>query len=116
LQAANAPSQTAILYPFTICSGNVPSTFCDGTGVVENKGDLKLNVYPNPSSSDVTITLGIGSSMTIHLVDFSGRTLLVENVNATTYKLQRGNLNSGMYLLKITSENGVYSTETVVFE
>lgn len=116
LQLANTPAETANLYSFTTCSGNVAPTFCDGTGINETKGDLKLNVFPNPSNGDVTITLGNGSSMSIQLIDFAGRTLLSENTNSSSYTLQRGSLINGMYLLRITNENGVSSTETVVFK
>lgn len=116
LQPANTPAQTATLYSFTSCSGNVASTFCDGTGINETKGDLALTVFPNPSNNDITVTLGNGSSMSVQLIDFAGRTLLTDEVKSTSYKLQRGSLNNGIYLLKITNENGISTTETIVFK
>lgn len=114
LQAPNTPAETANLYSFTTCTGNVPMDFCTGAGIAELENN-NFSVFPNPSIGDVTIKFLEKGEMKVELVDFSGRIILSENVNSSSYLLGRGSLTNGMYLLRVTNENGISSTKSVVF-
>ena len=107
LQAPNAPAQTATLYTTTYC--------LPGAGIGELDNELGFNVYPNPSNGDMTIQLQENEKVTIQLIDFSGRVMLSETSQNSTFLLQRGSLNNGLYLLRIFNESGKSTTKPVLF-
>lgn len=115
LQAANTPAETATLYPYTDCSGNEPMDFCTGAGINEMNKEVAFKVFPNPANESMTIQFEVEGSHTIELVDFSGRMILSEIIQSNSYLLERGALKNGMYLLKVTNERGMTSTQSVVF-
>jgi len=105
-QAANAPAQTATLYP---------TTYCLPVAIDEVKQELGFNVYPNPANGDMTIQFEKTENVIIQLVDFSGRLMINEISQNSSFTLQRGTLKNGCYLLKIINENGKSSTKTIVY-
>lgn len=115
LQNANTPAETANLYTYTTCTGNVPMDFCTGAGVNELDKEVAFAVYPNPSSENMTINFMDDGNMQIELVDFSGRIMLSKTTQTKSFLLERGSLKNGMYLLRVTNSNGVSSTKSVVF-
>lgn len=115
LQAANTPAQTATLYPFTICTGDLPVDFCTGASVNEILSDLNVNIYPNPTDNELNIELKENQQILIELVDFSGRVLLSESVFSSNFKLERNGINNGIYLLNITDKIGNKITRSVIF-
>jgi hypothetical protein len=115
LQASNAPAQTATLYPFTPCSGNIPVDFCTGAGLVESIGDLKFKIYPNPSQIDMVIEFEEETELLVELYDFSGRNLISKEQFGSKIQLERNGLNNGIYLLKLTTKTGKSFTQSIIF-
>ncbi|MEY3237972.1 MAG: hypothetical protein RI883_2073 [Bacteroidota bacterium] len=115
LQAPNAPAETATLYSFTTCSGNMPVDFCTGAGLVESMDNINFKVYPNPSTSDVTIEWSDESEMLVELYDFSGRKLFSKEQFGSSLQLERNGLNSGIYLMKLTNKQGQTVTQSIIF-
>lgn len=115
LQAPNAPAQTATLYPFTLCSGNVSVDFCTGAGLSEAFSNLNLKVYPNPSSNDMTIEWTTETEMSIELFDFSGRRLYSKKEFGKNCLIERNGLINGIYLLKLTNKSGETTTQSIIF-
>ncbi len=115
LQAPNAPAQTATLYPFTPCSGNIPVDFCTGAGLVESIGDLKFKIYPNPSQNDMVIEFEEETELQVELYDFSGRNLISKEQFGSKIQLERNGLNNGIYLLKLTTKTGKSYTHSIIF-
>jgi hypothetical protein len=101
LQAANTPAQTADLYTFSECSGNIPEDFCTDASVNELDKELTFSMYPNPSSSKVTVAFETASEKHIQLVDFSGRILVDEWTKEKVFTIEGALFNTGMYLLKV---------------
>lgn len=115
LQAPNIPAQTATLYPFTPCSGNVSVDFCTGAGLLEAFSNLNLKVYPNPSSNDMTIEWTTETEMSIELCDFSGRRLHSKKEFGKNCVIERNGLINGIYLLKLTNKSGETTTQSIIF-
>ena len=115
LQAPNAPAQTATLYPFTPCSGNIPVDFCTGAGLVESIDDLKFKIYPNPSQNDMVIEFEEETELRVELFDFSGRNLISKEQFGSKIQLERNGLNNGIYLLKLTTKTGKLVTQSIIF-
>jgi len=115
LQAPNAPAETATLYSFTTCSGNMPVDFCTGAGLVESTDNINFKVYPNPSTSDVTIEWSDETEMLVELYDFSGRKLFSKEQFGSSLQLERNGLNSGIYLMKLTNKQGQTVTQSIIF-
>ena len=106
LQAANTPAQTANLYAFSTCTGDIPEDFCTDASLNEVDKELTFSMYPNPSSSTVTLAFETASEKHIQLVDFSGRILVDEWTQEKVFTLEGELFHNGMYLLKV-EENTV---------
>lgn len=115
LQAPNAPVQTATLYTFTSCSGDSPIDWCTGASILENNDEVGFIVYPNPSNQEMTIEWNSEKSMTIEVYDFTGRRVAFNTTVADKFILNKKNLDSGVYLLKLTEGNGKTTTKTIIF-
>ncbi|MGZ3862059.1 MAG: T9SS type A sorting domain-containing protein [Bacteroidia bacterium] len=105
LQAPNAPAQTATLYPFTACL----------VGIQTISNSINLQVYPNPSNDKITLVLGNNDVHNIQLTDVSGRTVRSYSSSQTEFTIEKGELNAGMYLLKVTDSKGQSSLQKVLF-
>jgi hypothetical protein len=68
-----------------------------------NSNDLK--VYPNPSSSDITVELKKDGIYTIELIDVTGKVVLVKSTEEEKLNLNINFLSNGVYYLKAKSQN-----------
>ena len=75
--------------------------------------DIKLGIFPNPTSGVVYLNLSAqnAGNLLVNLRDATGNAVMhisyPANVGANSYKLDLSNLNSGVYFINITDENGV---------
>ena len=79
----------------------------------------ELNVYPNPAANWVMIELSNDAYESLEnaqvvIMDISGKELFQTNLSRTTYLWETGNIENGIYLIIIKSNNGIYATEKVV--
>jgi hypothetical protein len=116
-QAANTPYGTANLYSFTNCSTNSPLTCASATGIKNiSAANLLLEVYPNPSTSDVNVVFSNNSDTHfIELTDISGRVLKSATTTQAVYTLEKSNLNAGVYFLKVSNNQGEASIQKIIF-
>lgn len=68
-----------------------------------NNNDLK--VYPNPSSSDITVELKKDGIYKIELIDVTGKVVLVKSTEEEKLNLNINFLSNGVYYLKAKSQN-----------
>ena len=107
LQAPNAPSGTADLYPLTFC----------GLGIAEASNVMIKEIYPNPSNDQVTVVFEEGVVLNeIALLDLSGRVVQSYPTNSSNLIISKKDLKAGVYLLKSTTDQGVVSTSKIVFK
>ncbi|GAB5417601.1 MAG: hypothetical protein Crog4KO_25860 [Crocinitomicaceae bacterium] len=77
--------------------------------VEELNSEHEINIYPNPTSTQLHVELGQGIDKTgrIQLLDISGR--IINDVSLSgnnNYTFDVSNLNSGVYLLHLVQNNG----------
>lgn len=81
-------------------------------GLIENSTS-SVSLYPNPTENNLTLEGLNGSSNTISVVNMNGQVMNSHSVIASdSFELNVSNLDSGIYFVKIDSEN---SSETIRF-
>ena len=69
---------------------------------------LDFDMYPNPASENLTIQLSSGSDKaTVQFYDYLGKLALTSEVTATNNKIDVNNLSSGVYVLKVLSDDKI---------
>lgn len=80
------------------------------TSIDENDGDLKL--YPNPTDGKVTI---VATGIThIAVVNALGQVLYDADIDGDRCELNLGRYNAGVYMVHITTGNGVFTRRVTV--
>ena len=85
--------------------------------------DVKFSNYPNPATSQTTITysLAVNAKVNLKVVDLTGR-LLAVLVNAEQiagkqeyyWDFTKNKITSGMYILILKINNNIYSRKVIV--
>lgn len=118
IMANNKDSLATFLYRILDCNPNnlqLPTQkTCDvPTGLVElSEKTLKANIYPNPTSKDVTIELNnnfVLSNTRIMLVNSLGEVLIDQVAKSYINNINLSNFAQGVYFVKITSNNSNYT-------
>ncbi|MCF8381707.1 MAG: T9SS type A sorting domain-containing protein [Bacteroidales bacterium] len=80
---------------------NFTKSASNATGIKDN--DFAVNVYPNPANDMFVVEVSAESS--VQLIDMNGRVLrTIDHVSDKT-QMNVNDLSSGIYMVKITSEN-----------
>ncbi len=83
-----------------------PCAPIDDTGV-EEFGQSNVYLYPNPTSTSVTLTFANSFEGQVVITDVMGRSLIVEKFNGTAAKIDLEKLPStGIYFAKILNADG----------
>ena len=78
------------------------------TGLNKTIG-TEVKIYPNPVQNELFIEGGKGQ---IEIIDFSGK--VVKNItNSNTKSINISDLYEGIYILKLTTENGIYTDRLI---
>jgi hypothetical protein len=92
-------------------------------GIKDEKQDVNISVYPNPFSAftNVEFSLLKPSIVKIDVCNFLGGTVYSETArkySSGTNKIQinSGNLESGVYLVKLTIDNNTYTRKVSVIK
>lgn len=79
---------------------------CEGISSVQETNLLGLGVFPNPSSSEITLTSEAVGNGTITILDITGRAVIQNKLAITsTQKINIQELPNGVYSLVVTIEN-----------
>ena len=80
----------------------------DDEGIDDVNGGMSLNIYPNPSSGNTTISIeGVNGRLTVAVVDMNGRTVTSEQVECNEGCMKQinvGNLARGAYFVRVFGE------------
>ena len=76
---------------------------------LESELSKAMTLFPNPAKRNVTLQLSaIDGEVALSVISASGQVLKVENIKgALQHKLDISNLNTGVYILRINTVNGV---------
>lgn len=81
-------------------------------GIVEINPLTKIKIYPNPTNEILFIENNLNSTIDkIVLTDISGKIILEEKDNFS--EINMGNIENGIYILNISSENSIYNYKIV---
>ena len=103
-------------YNAGIVTNTTLNTIASSLSVKEEKAEItSVSIYPNPVSNllNVNISLNKSENVKVEIFDYTGKIIYTKKViinNGTNnYKLNVKDLNNGVYLVKITSQNLNYS-------
>lgn len=88
---------------------------CEFVGINEaEESNNQIAVYPNPANSTVNIQLANNSAAQVELINLVGQTVLSQNASTGTVKLDVSNLNQGVYMVRVSQNNRVYTSKLIV--
>ena len=73
---------------------------------IENENNQLFSVYPNPSSTDITIQINDSKVNNYYssLMDITGKTLIYQAISTPTFKVSLSHLTVGTYFLRISND------------
>jgi len=83
----------------------VPWLLNEGFTNIEEDSDSKIIISPNPAKDYFTINFNNNSEKEISIFSIQGRLLKTENTNSENHKIDCSNFESGIYIIKINSNN-----------
>ncbi len=96
------------------CS-SAPSAAVNITSLgIKNDQQLKLAIYPNPSTGLVNLTLPESQVYEITVADITGKVILNQKVNETKAQLNLNPASKGIYLLKISSQGATTIRKLII--
>jgi fibronectin-binding autotransporter adhesin len=97
----------------TTCSFSYPMNCTVGIPELASSGSL--SVYPNPASDNITIELNkINSNALISIYDITGKIVRTYATENNRLNINRDGLQSGLYLITVTSDNRRYTSKLVI--
>jgi hypothetical protein len=100
---------------FTTATPMVRMNFDPSASIDALENAFGLNVYPNPASDVINISLNKTTSATISVIDVTGKVVKTSSMNGLTSSVNTSGLMSGVYYVTITDGTSV-ATEKVVIK
>lgn len=81
-----------------------------GVGLKEYKGNIKVNLFPNPATTQLTIDAGYENEIKeIKVLDVLGKEIMHQPISSKTKtQINIENYNSGVYLIQVKCANGEF--------
>ncbi|AGC77495.1 putative secreted protein (Por secretion system target) [Nonlabens dokdonensis] len=103
-----------------VITSNVPTIWYDNlylhkntTASVNDFSIAPFKVYPNPSSSEWTISSTDTILQSVQVYDLSGKLVISQEVNNDSVLIDANSLTSGVYIAKVTSAEGTQNLKLV---
>jgi hypothetical protein len=100
---------------YTTSTPMVRMNFDPTAAINEVANAFGLNVYPNPASDVINVTLNKEVAASITVVDVTGKVVKTSTINGTSASINTTGLSNGVYYVNITDGTSV-STEKVVIK
>jgi len=104
ISALVAGSYEVIVTDANGCMDSVTTTISTQVSIDE-KGNVTMNVYPNPSNGIINIEFSQNIDGTITVFDAVGQIVLVEKITSTKQKINLENNERGLYFLQVENNN-----------
>ena len=90
--------------------------FYDIVASIDNHNtNFRVDLFPNPSTGDISITLPKSTNYSITLTDLTGRVVRMENViNTSSYLLKRNELANGVYNLTVSTNTETFTKKVIL--
>jgi photosystem II stability/assembly factor-like uncharacterized protein len=105
---------------FPVINGSFPATFSainyDQTGI-KNPKSGRMSIYPNPASSNITITSNrtMPGETRISIISLNGQQLIQSRfLNQNKFEMDVNTLTKGIYLVKIQTNAGIETKKLVI--
>ena len=111
--ASSSVTCTTTAFPLSIAD------WCTLFSVNDPVQDLNINVYPNPATTNSTISVDDKISLNsayAELYDVMGRKISTIGFTGNKAEVDRNNIESGIYLYKIFNDGTLFGTGKIVFE
>lgn len=103
----------------TTCSSG-PCNLCSPNGITSlTKEEISISIVPNPSNGIAQISLGNANHSGIsqlYLYDYSGKQVMKETFTGNSFQLNNTALPSGIYLLRIESDEFVTGNSKLIVQ
>lgn len=88
---------------------------CNPLGTQEFSFDRYFNVYPNPANGEIMISYfgKWDASMTVEILDITGKTVRTQQVNQYNYTIDLSDLAAGIYTMRFSGKDGVATRKIV---
>ncbi len=77
----------------------------DGSTEITEENNSEISIYPNPAKDYFTINYNNNLNKEISIFSIDGRLLLSETTSSNIHKIDCSNFKSGIYIVKINSDN-----------
>jgi hypothetical protein len=108
---------TISIPPTFSTSAGSDSTICSTVGIPEyNNFDYAVNIYPNPFSQQTTLIFENSlQNATLSIMNCFGQLVKeLVNISGHSFCIQRDNLPSGIYFVRLTINNEIISTNKLI--
>ena len=85
----------------------------EATAGVEDNSIVNVSVYPNPSNSNWNFRTGNTVITSVEVFNLLGKRVVSQNNNSTEIAISTQGLSSGIYIARITTEQGVKSVKLI---
>lgn len=79
-----------------------------------NSEEIQVNLYPNPTRGDVKISCNNAQIQKVTVFNMFGQMVLDREMNAFETSIYLGNYTTGVYMVRITTANGIVTKNVVV--
>ena len=96
-----------------VISALVNCSNCAGISVNDLEAK-NITVRPNPATNNFTVELDNDSQAQVQLFNLVGQVVYNAQTNNQTVNVNISNLNSGVYMLKVTQNGRIYTSKVLV--
>jgi hypothetical protein len=86
---------------------------CPTTAGVNDNNIVNVSVYPNPSNSNWNFRTGNTVITSVEVFNLLGKRVVLQNNNSTNVAISTQGLTSGIYIARITTEQGTKSVKLI---
>lgn len=109
---ADAPEQNSMMY----LTGTLSDIPCNPVSVHETNITGNISIYPNPVANSMSVSFAKTTNATVEIYNSIGSLVYNNNFNVNKGDVKDVNLNSlssGIYMVKVKTNEGVYSNKIV---
>ena len=99
------------MYPNYVLLDNI--TIAEGDGIEDITSEDNVSIYPNPANNVINVNASSNIN-TVEVFNMMGQKVAAFDANDTNVQINTTALSNGMYMMRITTENGVSNQKFTV--
>ncbi|MCH3923627.1 MAG: choice-of-anchor J domain-containing protein [Bacteroidales bacterium] len=121
-QITNLQSATPYYYRAYVINNNDTTygqtkIFTTKSGLLDVENNVNISIYPNPTTNDATLEVkGLKEKANVVMIDVQGRVVSsqVMALGQTTLTIKRNNLASGVYYIRVITDNQTRTEKLII--